>query len=185
MISALEYLNQIRSGLIIGINVLRDPYLSFELANRYGAKFVQFDTIQASAGDENNPKRFNEKLYLGLRKKYPEICVLGGVRFKYVPKTGNSLEDDIADGMFKTDAIVTTGEGTGIETPTQKLRDFRKIMRTFPLIDGAGVNDKNIMEQIEIVDGIIMGSYLKNYNTKAQIQRERVKRIVDLVRNKT
>lgn len=178
-------LNKENPGIIIGINVLRKPYLAFELADKYGAKFVQFDTIQASAGDEKNPKRFNEKLYMSLRKKYPEICVLGGVRFKYIPPTKKSLENDIIDGMYKSDAIVTTGEGTGIETPTQKLIDFRKIMRTFPFIVGAGVNAKNILEQIEIVDGAIIGSYFKNGDTEAKVQRERVRELVDLVKSKT
>ena len=179
---ALEYLSQTNHGLIIGVNILRKPLLSFEMADRYGVKFVQFDTIQASAGDGDNPRKFNEKEYMLLRKKYPNICVLGGVRFKYIPSTGNSLEDDLTDGMYKSDAIVTTGPGTGIETPTQKLRDFRKIMGDFPLIAGAGVNDKNITEQIEIVDGVVMGSYLKNYDTETQIQEERVRKIVNLAR---
>ena len=166
----------------VGVNVLNDPFIAFELADKYGATFIQFDTIQASPRDENNPKRFNEKLYMSLRKKFPEICILGGVRFKYIPKTGRSLEDDIADGMYKADAIVTTGEGTGIETPTQKLRDFRKIMGTFPLIDGAGVNDRNIREQMSIVNGTIVGSYLKDGDTQAKVKRERVKKLADLAR---
>lgn len=188
VISVLSKANDLglnKGPFAVGVNVLNDPYIAFELADKYGATFIQFDTIQASPGDRYNPKRFNEKLHISLRKKYSEICIFGGVRFKYIPETGNSLEDDIADGMYKADAIVTTGEGTGIETPTQKLRDFRKIMGTFPFIDGAGVNDKNIREQIEIVDGAVIGSYLKNYDTEAQIQRERVRRIVDLVGIKT
>ncbi len=168
----------------IGINTLKNPYLSFELADRYGADFVQFDTIQASAGDENNPKRFNEKLYNSLREKYPHICVFGGVRFKYIPPTGKTLEEDILDGISKCDAIVTTGSGTGIETPIEKLRDFRKIMKDFPLIVGAGVNNRNAVEQIKITNGIIAGSYFKNYNTEAEVEREYVQKLVDLIRNK-
>jgi predicted TIM-barrel enzyme len=169
----------------IGINTLRNPYLAFKLANKYNAKFIQFDTIQSSAGDENNPKRFNEKLYMSLRKKYPEISVFGGVRFKYVPPTGNSLEDDIIDGMYKSDVIVTTGEGTGIETPTQKLKEFREMMGTFPLIVGAGVNDKNIREQMDICNGAIVGSYLKGGNTEAKAERKYVRELVELVRGKS
>ena len=166
----------------IGVNTLRDPYLAFELANKYRASFIQFDTIQASAGDENNPKRFNEQLYNSLREKYPHIFVFGGVRFKYIPPTGKTLEEDILDGMSKCDAIVTTGEGTGIETPTQKLRDFRNIMGNFPLIDGAGVNDRNIVEQMSIADGAIIGSYFKRGDTKARVDKQYVKKLVDLVR---
>lgn len=181
----LESLSKNQYKIRIGVNTLRNPYLAFEFADTYGASFVQFDTIQASAGDENNLKRFNEKVYNSLRAKYSNIFVFGGVRFKYVPETGKSLEEDIADGMSKCDAIVTTGEGTGIETPTKKLKDFRKIMGNFPLIVGAGVNETNIREQIKIADGAIIGSYLKNGDTQSVVQRERIKRLVDLIREQT
>ena len=180
----LESLSKNQYKIQIGVNTLRNPYLAFEFAGMYGASFVQFDTIQASAGDENNPKRFNERLYNSLREKYSNIFVFGGVRFKYVPGTGKSLEEDITDGMSKCDAIVTTGEGTGIETPTKKLKDFRKIMGDFPLIVGAGVNDRNIEEQIKIADGAVIGSYLKNEDTQSEVQRKRVKRLVDLIGGK-
>ena len=181
VLSALEYISHIDHGLIIGVNVLSDPYLAFGLADKYGAKFVQFDTIQASPGGSNNNHKFNEKLFISLKNKYPHISVLGGVRFKYVPETGKSLEDDIYDGMCKADAIVTTGPGTGIETPIQKLRDFRAIMRNFPLIDGAGVNDKNIREQMKVCNGAVIGSYFKDGDTHAKVQREKVRKLVDLV----
>jgi hypothetical protein len=183
--AVLNVLKKQNSNLVFGINILRNPYLAFEFADRYGAKFIQFDTIQTSKTETLNPGKFNERKYAELRTKYPNISVFGGVRFKYIPSTGKSLEEDIWDGVAKCDAIVTTGEGTGIETPTQKLRDFREILGTFPLIVGAGVNDENILEQMKIVDGAIIGSYLKDYNTKAIIQEERVRKLVNLVRAKT
>ncbi len=182
VISALDILQKQNLPLIIGVNVLRDPYLAFGLAGKYGAKFVQFDTIQASSSNSANNHRFNEKMYFSLKERYPHICILGGVRFKYVPPTGKSLADDLCDGMYKADAIVTTGEGTGIETPIQKLRDFRKVMETFPLIVGAGINDRNVKEQMEICEGAIVGSYIKGGETEAPVQREKVRRLVDLVR---
>jgi predicted TIM-barrel enzyme len=180
-ISVLDALQYISLKIPLGINILKNPYLSFELADKYGTDFVQFDTIQASAGDEFNPHRFNEERFLLLRKKYPDLCVFGGVRFKYIPPTGKTLEEDIKDGMLKCDAIVTTGAETGIETPIEKLRDFKEIMSDFPLIVGAGVNDKNITEQIKIADGAIIGSYVKDYNTQKIVQKERVRRLVNLI----
>lgn len=160
----------------IGVNVLRDPYRAFELADKYKGQFVQFDTIQAS-------RRFNENLYNQLRKEYSCLFVFGGVRFKYIPLTGKTLEEDIKDGVSKCDAIVTTGEGTGIETPLQKLIDFRKIMgNSFPLIVGAGVNDKNIREQLAIANGAVIGSYFKNYDTESEVEMARVREIVKLAR---
>lgn len=182
--NTLEALSRRQCEIQIGVNVLRDPYLAFEFADKYGASFIQFDTIQASAGNENNPKRFNDELYMSLGKKYPNICVFGGVRFKYVPPTGKTLEEDIINGMSKCEAIVTTGSGTGIETPLEKLKDFRKIMgNDFPLIIGAGFNIENAAEQIEIVNGAIIGSYFKSENTYAPVDGKLVRKIVDEVKH--
>ena len=166
----------------VGINILKNPYLAFYLANAYGARFIQFDTIQTSPTHSLNPKMFNEQKFRLLREKYPAICVLGGIRFKYVPPTGRSLEEDVKDGISKADAIVTTGEGTGIATPTQKLIDFRRVMGDFPLIVGAGVNDQNIIEQMNIANGAIIGSYVKGGDTEAIVQRDLIRKLVGLVR---
>ena len=164
----------------MGVNTLKNPYLAFELADEYGAEFVQFDAIQASDGSAENNHRFNEEKYLERRDRYPKIVVLGGVRFKYVPPTGRSLEEDIVEGISRCEAIVTTGPGTGVETPTEKLKSFKRIMGDFPLVVGAGVNDKNVREQLEVAEAAIVGSYFKGGNTGGRVSRELVKRLVAL-----
>lgn len=170
------------SGLFIGANVLSNPYLSFIFADRYNLDFVQFDTIQSSYGHQPLNKRFDENKYSMLRENFPNVFVLGGVRFKYVPPTGKSLEEDLADGRSKANAIVTTGDGTGIITPTEKLRNFRKVLGDYPLIVGAGVDNRNIVEQMEICNGAIIGSYFKDGVTHNKVIPEKVKTLVDLVR---
>jgi predicted TIM-barrel enzyme len=158
-----------------GVNVLSNPCLGFLLARNFGAQFVQFDSVQTA--------HLNTKGYDKFREIHSDIAVLGGVRFKYTRPTGNSLEEDIADGRKRCDAIVTTGEGTGIETPTQKLRDFKRYLNDFPLIIGAGVNLSNVKEQLQIADGAIVGSYFKlNKDTRAPVDRDLVKHLMDEVR---
>jgi len=179
----LEVLSVMKTKIQIGVNVLSNPYLSFELAKKYGASFVQFDTIQTSPGE--GKKRFDEEIYKSLRRDHQDICVLGGVRFKYIPSTGRTLEKDIADGMGKCEVIVTTGDGTGIETPLEKLKNFRTVMvYDVPLIVGAGVNYENVIEQLEIADGAIIGSYFKNGQTHDPVQENLVKSLVDKVNTK-
>ena len=172
--NTLEAISKKETNLIIGINILRKPYLGFQIANEFGVKFIQFDTVQT--------KDLNLDLYNGMREKYSDIIALGGIRFKYTSPTGNTLEQDLYEGKSRCEAIVTTGEGTGIETPIQKLRDFRKILGDFPLIVGAGVNKENIKEQLEIVDGAIIGSYFKKYNTRNKVNRILVRELVQAVK---
>ena len=162
--------------LVVGVNALGHPCLGFNLADEFGAGFIQFDSVQT--------RDLDLAYYNKSREKYPNICVLGGIRFKYKRMTGNSLEEDLAEGMPRCDAVVTTGEGTGIETPTEKLRDFKRILGSFPLVVGAGVNLKNVYEQLEIADGAIVGSYFKSYDTNEKVIRERVSELMSEVKNR-
>ncbi len=98
--------------LTLGVNVRNYPYMGLAFAERYGAKFVQFDSVQEPAISIGHYDKW--------RKDFSNVCVLGGVRFKYQEPSGKSLEEDIAEGMAKCDAIVTAGHGRGIETPISK-----------------------------------------------------------------
>jgi predicted TIM-barrel enzyme len=140
------------------------------MANEYDAKFIQLDSVQTPDLDISK--------YDSLREKYPQVVVLGGVGFKYTKPTGNPLEVDLREGKSRCEAIVTTGPGTGIETPTDKLKDYKNILGDFPLIVGAGVNIRNIYSQLSVADGAIIGSYIKNGNTEAPIDKFLVAGIV-------
>ena len=152
------YLNK---NVVLGANVLRDPYRSFRFTDNKdifwrGVRFIQFDSVQT--------KDLDEDLYFHYKNMHPCV-VLGGVGFKYTGQTGNSLDRDLVEAMPRCEAIVTTGSGTGIETPLSKLKDYReeidKIQRGFPLIDGAGLTADNAYEQLMIADGAIVGTFLK------------------------
>lgn len=160
--------------IVRGVNLLRNPYKGFILAKKFGAKFVQFDSVQTPDLDL--------VLYDSMRATYPEIQVLGGVGFKYTPKTGNRLEDDLVAGKSRCEAIVTTGPGTGIETPIEKLKQYKQLLGNFPLIDGAGVNLSNVREQMMVADGAIIGSYFKrNGNAKQNVEKHRPKNLMSVM----
>ncbi len=167
--------NNNRQDISLGLNLLGFNFLGLEWAKRYGVKFVQLDTV-------NGFGREAVTAYLTLRERISNVAVLGGVRFKYQKPTGRILEEDILEGTTLCEAIVTTGEGTGLETPTDKLRDFRKVMGDYPLIVGAGVNSKNVYSQMEICDGAIVGSFFKNGDTHAPVDIQRVKELMEIVK---
>lgn len=161
--------------IVRGVNVLKNPFAAFEYAKNSGAKFIQLDSIQGHG--------FNSNLYALHRRAFPDIAVLGGVRFKYQDPTGRTLEEDIAEGRSRCDAVVTTGDGTGIETPIVKLQEFRKNLDTFPLLVGAGVTAENVTDQFLVADGAIVGSYFKpDKDTELPVDRKRVREFMDVVR---
>lgn len=135
---------------------------------------MQFDSIQT--------RDLNVRRYEQVKNEYSDILVLGGVGFKYIQKTGNPLEQDLHEAMPRCDAIVTTGAGTGIETPIEKLKEYKRLLEDFPLVVGAGVNLENINEQLRIADAAIIGSYFKpDGNTYQQVDRKRVRSLMDIV----
>jgi len=164
-----------RLNLTLGINVLRDPYYGFDLAGRHNLGFVQFDSVQTPDLDLGN--------YNSLRKQNPNVAVLGGVQFKYTQPTGRPLEQDLAEARQRCEAIVTTGEGTGIETPIEKLQEFKKYLGDFPLIVGAGVKLDNVSKQLGVADGAIVGSYFKpKGDTREPVSRQSIREFMARVR---
>tara|TARA_Y100000034_G_scaffold44433_1_gene54496 strand:- start:1080 stop:1793 length:714 start_codon:yes stop_codon:yes gene_type:complete len=163
-------------NLKIGINTLINPYASLSLANHFGAEFVQFDSVQTPDLDL---ERYNK-----LREEYPDIVILGGVGFKYKQPTGNPLEVDLQKAQERCDAIVTTGSGTGVETPIEKLIDYRTALGCFPLVVGAGVTLDNIVRQLHYTDGAIIGSCFKpDGNTELPVDRNKVRSLMDIVKD--
>ena len=164
--------------LVVGVNILPNEYMAaLDMADRYGARFIQQDHVAGSY----HQGELNAKLYERCREKYPDIVVLGGVWPKYyTPIQGSDLELDLKEGMERADAIVVTGEGTGIETSIEKILQFREIIDDFPLIVGAGVTLNNAHEQLENTDGVIVGSSLKQFNdTRKMADCQNVRAFVD------
>lgn len=143
-----------------GVNVLDDGATSFALAEYYGARFVQMDSIAGHlpAAQDAQFASATEKVRHG-----SSLVLLGGVRFKYQKvQSGNPLAVDLRIAMRRCDAVVVTGDRTGQQTSLDKIRTFREVLGTdFPLVVGAGVTPKNCREQLEVADAAIVGSSLK------------------------
>jgi len=158
----LVYLNAFYSDRIYGVNVLNDFKTSYELAHRYRAKFIQVDSVAGHLPPHEDAEY--DTFIQDIRTKYEDsIVILGGVRFKHQAYLSNrSLEDDLVIGCRRCHAIVVTGDGTGLQTPDQKIQDFRTIIGDFPLIVGAGVTLETLKDKIDVTDGAIVGSYFKD-----------------------
>jgi predicted TIM-barrel enzyme len=158
--NALAYLSKERPQYLLGVNVLDNFPKSYELALQYGAKFMQVDSICGHLAPEDEQQYFEMvEAYRGDGK----LAVLGGVRFKYQPYLSNrSLSEDLAIGMSHCDAITITGAGTGLDTGTDKIREFREIVGGFPLVVAAGMSKETVQEKLSIGDAAIVGSTFKD-----------------------
>ncbi|MBQ3137211.1 MAG: membrane biogenesis protein [Clostridia bacterium] len=159
---ALKYLNENMPDKLYGVNILGDYKKAFELAEKYNADFVQIDSVCGHLDPMRDSVYAKELISLMKNRKYQ---VLGGLRFKYQPvRSCRTLEEDAALAEMRCDAVVTTGEGTGMDCPTGKLSEFRRVLGEFPLIAGAGVTADNVCEKLQFADGVIIGSWLKEWH---------------------
>ena len=157
--SVLNVLQKDFGDIVYGVNILGDFAEAFRLADKYKAAFIQVDSIcgHLSPAEEELYYSFIDEL-----RNSSSAVLLGGVRFKYQPvKSGRSLSEDLAIGKQHCDAIVVTGEGTGINTDVYKIKEFRSELGEFPLIVGAGMTDETVKEQLEFSNGGIVGSFFK------------------------
>lgn len=181
MEEVLKYIYKERKNIIYGINVLDDDIKAFELAMKYDAKFIQIDSVAGHLNVEED-KKFHE--FMNQMRSQTNALVLGGVRFKYQPYlSGRSLEEDLTIAMSRCDGIVVTGEGTGMETDLEKIKEFRTLIgNDFPLIVGAGLTAENCSSQLSIANGAIVGSYLKDsYKDTGDVCVDHVKHFMEEV----
>jgi len=159
--NVLEWLEMRNPDVLVGLNVLRDHHLAFELAKKFRVDFIQMDSVAGHLPPEED-KDFADEL-AELRAGVSS-ALLGGVRFKYQPvKSGRSEPEDLLIGKARCDAIVVTSDATGQVTDLDKVRRFRATTGSdFPLLIGAGLTATNAREQLLEADGAIVGSYFKD-----------------------
>lgn len=179
-IQALDWLHKNMPDRLYGVNILGDYRKGFELAEKYNADFLQIDSVCGHL-EPIRDRIYSDNL-IGLMKGR-NFQVLGGLRFKYQPvRSGRTLEEDAELAKMRCDAVVTTGERTGIDCPTEKLLEFRKVLDDFPLIAGAGVTADNVCEKLKFANGIIIGSWLKYGHVDCgDVCEEYVKKLMDKI----
>ncbi|MFJ6415741.1 BtpA/SgcQ family protein [Paeniglutamicibacter sp. NPDC091659] len=159
--NVLEWLEGKHPDLLVGVNVLHDHLLAFELARQFRVDFIQMDSVAGHLAPEAD-----EEFALELQELRGEVdsVLFGGVRFKYQPvNSGRTEAEDLVIGMDRCDAFVITSDATGQETDLDKVKRFRSVVgETFPLLIGAGLTASNVHEQLEATDGAIVGSFLKD-----------------------
>lgn len=180
--AALDWIHTDHPDSVYGVNILGDPERAFELARRYGAKFIQIDSVCGHLEPEMDEEYAQ---WLKLLRKTADVVLLGGVRFKYQPvRSGRSVEDDLLLGCRRCDAVVCTGSGTGQATPFDKVTRFKSVLGDFPVIVGAGVTAGTASDTAKCSDGAIVGSWFKhNHMASGFVDAENVRTFISEFNN--
>lgn len=166
---------------LYGVNILDDDAENFRMARQYGAAFLQLDSVAGHLAPEED-RDFGQ--FIESCREQFSGAVIGGVRFKYQPyRSGRTLEEDIHIGMSRCDAIAVTGEGTGMNTPLDKIIEFRRMAGSdFPLVVAAGMTPDSCVEQFRYADAAIVGSYLKDtYQDTGNVEPQHIQVLMKAV----
>lgn len=138
---------------------------SLTIAYNTGCTFVRIpvfvDTVEFYGGIINPCARecMQFRHHMGL----DDIMILADIQVKHtnmlLPHVSieSSARNAVACGA---DAIIVTGSSIGLETPIEMIQRVKKVVG-IPVIAGSGVKAENIGEQLNIADGAIIGSSLK------------------------
>lgn len=176
----LDYAKTQRLPVPYGVNCLNFDSLNFKLARDYHCDFLQLDSV---VGHVKPRDEASLDAFFALERPTCDALVLGGVRFKYQPVlSAHSVEEDLATAQRRCDAICVTGDGTGIQAPTEKIAHFKETIGTFPLVICSGLNDVNCMEQMRYADAAVVGSFFKDTGKDTgDVTAEKIQKLMDKI----
>ena len=175
-----------------------DEESSLQLAQReieIYLKYGVYPLIENYFGDDDDcenilrwmQQKHKDKIYglniLGDIYRSFELAEKYGVSFIQIDSvcghfvnSGRTLTEDLKIGMGRCDAVVCTGEGTGLATPMDKVEKFKQILGDFPVIIGAGVTIDMVEACRRNSDGVIVGSWFKdNHRAEYSVNEDNVK----------
>ncbi|MTI59412.1 MAG: BtpA/SgcQ family protein [Firmicutes bacterium] len=153
-------------SIAVGVDAALSDYKgALAAAVAAGADFVRIavfvDTVDSFAGIIQ-PCAAEAIKY---RKKIggEQIKIFADVQVKYthmIKDTINIVESAVNAQACMADGIIVTGSKTGEETPLEAVKRVKEKVN-LPVLIGSGAGPDNIVKQMAIADGAIIGSSLK------------------------
>lgn len=170
-----------------GVNALWDPIASLDLAVATDAKFIREVFTGVYAGDLG---LWNTNCGAVIRHQHKIGAEKVKLLFNIVPESARYLADrevvEIARSTVfnaRPDALCISGLTAGVETDTQILKSVKDAVPNTVVFVNTGVRVENVIEQLSIADGAVVGTTFK-YEGKFEnhVDESRVKVFMDKVK---
>lgn len=161
------------AGIPVGVNVLRnDAAAALSIAAACGADFIRVNVHTGAMltdqgvinGQAADTLRLRESLGKGVNSEKP-IAILADVGVKHATpmERGWLIEREASDCWNRggADALIVSGDGTGRETSLEDLAKVRMAVPNATILAGSGITSENISKTLELADGAIVGTGLK------------------------
>ncbi len=153
------------SALPVGVNALRnDAQAAMAIAAATGAQFIRVNVHMGAVVSEQGVIQGASHATLRLRAALrARVLIFADVGVKHAaPLADRGLAAEAKDlaerGM--ADAVIVSGELTGVETKSEDVDTVRSHTR-LPILIGSGTTSENIHKFFTKADGFIVGSYFK------------------------
>lgn len=154
-------------GVPVGINVLANGAKhALAIAHASGAGFIRVNqwanAYVANEGIVEGPAAAATRYRAWLRARqvrvFADVHVKHGAHAIVADRSLEELTRDVE--FFDADAVIVTGQRTGHGADLQELRAVRGATQ-LPLLVGSGVSEANVGAILEVADGVIVASALK------------------------
>lgn len=176
-------------GLPLGINLVHNGGVALlGIALAAGASFIRvcmftgagvWDAGEWDEGCAADLMRRRKELHAEHIKLFADVDKKHSVRFP-----GIDLATHIEwTRFFGADALIISGRMTGDAPDLEKVRAARALAGDRPLLIGSGADERNIGAFMQVADGVIVGSSIKEHGRcENPVDAERVRRFVAAAR---
>jgi len=167
----------------IGLNMLgHDPEYVLDVVPSYvQGVWSDYAGMPGSNMEQETLRTINEGEDQGLR-----IIYFGGVAHKASPGETSNPVYAARDASLLCDSmhvVTTSGPGTGMPAPIDKLKAMAEAIGQKPLAVASGVNEQNVKSMIEAgVRAFLVSSSLERVPRSDQLDPELTERMADLIR---
>lgn len=178
-------------GLPLGVNVLANgAECALAVAKATGAAFVRVNQwVNAYVANEGFVEGAAPRAtrYRAMLRAEDELKFFTDVHVKHGSHAivaDRSLEEQVRDAeFFDADVLIATGQRTGGVAELSELSAIKEAA-SLPVIVGSGVSVENVKQILEVADGAIVASSLKEdgewWN---QVSVDRVKHLMEIAEN--
>ncbi len=176
--------------LPLGINVLRnDARAALAVATATEAAFVRVNVhtgVYATdqgiiAGQADETLRYRRRLNA-------DVAILADVHVKHaLPVSNPSIAEAAEEAAYrgKADGLIVSGTATGKPTRLEDLRAVRQAVPDRPIYVGSGASAASIRDLLQLADGAIIGTAIKqDGRTTAPVDPSRARAVVQAARSR-
>jgi membrane complex biogenesis BtpA family protein len=154
----------------VGVNVLRnDARSALAIAGVCGAGFVRVNVLVGAFVTSEGLIEGRPAEVIRLRDALaPDCLVFADIMVKHgSPLANTTISEEVLDAAERgmADCIIVTGKRTGRPPTAEELAEAREALaggtRQVPVLVGSGAGPENLESLLELSDGIIVGSYMR------------------------